>query len=216
MEIEAKFSIPDQETFDRLVQVERLAGFLLSPARLTQIHDQYLDTAAGAFLRGGWTCRVRLAGAGGRLLTLKSLASAQGLLHMRQELEVALPPQAGLDVAAWPESDATTLARQLSQGQPLHVLFDLQQDRYRRLAAAAPGSAAAVELSLDRVHFGAAAPQVSLAAEAELLPAGDLAGLRALASELHEGWGLSFETTSKFEQGLAHVRPDLLPLDFPR
>ncbi len=213
MEIEAKFSIPDQATFQRLVQVERLAGFSLSPARLKQIHDQYLDTAEGACLRSGYACRVRLAGDGGRLLTLKALAPAQGLLHVRQELEVALPRLASLDAAGWPESDATALARRISQGQPLHLLFELRQERYQRLATA--GAAPVAELSIDHVHFSAAA-RAYLGVEAELLPAGDLASLHAIAAELKDGWGLSFEPASKFEQGLTQARPDLLPLHFAR
>jgi cobalt/nickel transport system ATP-binding protein len=100
MEIEAKFSLPDRATFDRLLQIEALAGCILSPARLKRVHDRYLDTASGGFLAGGYACRVRVDSAGGRLLTLKSLTPAQGLLHQRQEFEVSLPAQVDLDPAA--------------------------------------------------------------------------------------------------------------------
>lgn len=214
MEIEAKFSIADQATFQRLVQVERLAGFFLSPARLKQIHDQYLDTAEGAFLRSGYTCRVRLASDGGRLLTLKALAPTQGLLHVRQELEVALPPLAGLEMAAWPASDAAALAQEIGRGQPLRLLFDLRQERHQRLAAA--GGPPLVELSIDHVHFSAAAQADCRGVELELLPAGDLAAVQAMAAELETRWGLAVQPRSKFEQGLALARPELLPLSFDR
>jgi inorganic triphosphatase YgiF len=212
MEIEAKFTVSDRATFERLIQVERLAGFVLSPARLKCLHDQYMDTAAGGFLRGGFACRVRFDGSGGRLLTLKALTPAQGLLHVRQELEVRLPPQASLDVTDWPASDATSLASQLGRGQSLGLLFELRQDRYQRLAAAGEGLPPLAELSIDHIHCDAAIPNDLLGVEVEMLPAGDPLSLDAIADELQHVWGLLPEPISKFERGLAQARPELLSL----
>lgn len=216
MEIEAKFSIADQATFQRLIEVQQLAGYGLSPARLKQNHDQYLDTADSAFLRRGFACRLRLDEGGGRVLTLKSLTPPQGALHVRQELEVALPPLAGLDMAAWPASDAAALAQEIGRGQPLRLLFDLRQERHQRLAAAAAGGPPLVELSIDHAHFSAAAQADCRGVELELLPAGDLAAVQAMAAELETRWGLAVQPRSKFEQGLALARPELLPLSFDR
>lgn len=216
MEIEAKFTFADPAIFERLIQIERLAGFALSPAQLKRMHDQYMDTAGAAFLCGGFACRLRVDGSGERLVSLKSLTPAQGLLHVRQELEVKLPPQASLDVADWPASAATTLARQLSDGQPLELLFELRQERYRRLAAAGEGQPPLVELSIDHTRFSAAAQSDGLGVEAELLPDGDRRSLQAMADELQELWGLSPEPLSKFEQGLAQARPELVPLIYAR
>lgn len=214
MEIEAKFSIADQATFQRLIEVQQLAGYGLSPARLKQNHDQYLDTADNAFLRRGFACRLRLDAGGGRVLTLKSLTPPQGALHVRQELEVALPPLAGLEMAAWPASDAAALAREIGRGQALRLLFDLRQERHQRLAAA--GGPPLAELSIDHVHFSAAAQADYRGVELELLPAGDLAAVQAMAAELETRWGLAVQPCSKFEQGLALARPELLPLSFDR
>ncbi len=211
MEIEAKFAVPDSATFQRLIQVEGLAGFLLTPARRKQLHDLYLDTTAGAFLCCGYACRVREDDEG-RLLTLKSLTPARSALHQRQELEVRLPLHAGLDAADWPASDATTLARQLSSGQSLQPLFDLRQERYQRLAARSAGEPPSVELSIDRTVFTAAVESEELGVEAELLPAGDLLSLQAVVDELQQVWGLRPEPISKFERGLAWARPELLLL----
>lgn len=212
MEIEAKFSLPDRATFDRLLQIQTLAGCVLGPARLKQVHDQYLDTASGAFLRGGYACRVRTESDGGRLLTLKSLTPAQGLLHQREEFEVRLPPSVGLDPASWPACDATELASRLGQGQPLTLLLELRQERHRRLATRPDALAPVVELCIDRLSFSATDRRGLLGVEAELLPGGDLALLQAIAEELQQVWGLSPEPISKFELGLAQTRPDLLVL----
>lgn len=211
MEIEAKFSIPDRAVFQRLLQIQALAGFSLGAPQCKVLHDHYLDTAEGAFLRGGYACRVRLDGDGGRLLTLKSLTPAEGAWHERDELEVWLPPDGRLDIAGWPAGAATALASQISAGQPLALLFDLRQERHQRLAAAVGSSAPAVELSIDAVRLGGAAPIELLGVEAELLPAGDVGDLRAIAHELQHGWGLQPELLSKFERGLARARPDLVP-----
>ncbi len=178
MEIEAKFTVPDQITFERLLQTERLAAFVLSPVRLKRVHDRYLDTADSAFLRGGFACRVRGTGGGDHLLTLKSLTPARGLLHMRQELEVQLPPQAGLLSANWPAGEATSLADQLSHGQPLELQFELWQERHVRLAVPGEGQLAVVELSVDRTRFDTEAQEEWLGVEAELLPAGDRQSLQ--------------------------------------
>lgn len=212
MEIEAKFAIADPALFERLTQVEQLAGFSLSPVQPKRVHDQYLDTADGAILAGGYACRVRVESGGGRLLTLKSLAPAQGALYMREELEVRLPPASGLDVAGWPDSPATALARQLSADRPLVLLFELQQERYRRLAATAGSSAPAVELSIDIARISTEPPIELLGVEAELLPAGNLADLQALIDELHHGWGLAPDLLSKFDRGLAAAQPHLASL----
>lgn len=212
MEIEAKFTVPDASVFQRLIQVERLAGHALTPARLKQLHDRYLDTADGGFLRGGYACRVRDDGGGRPLLTLKSLTPAQGALHARQELEARLPAQAGLDVAGWPDCPAASLAVELSRGQPLAVLFDLRQARYQRLATLVEGQEALVELSIDHTRFGAAADSGLLGVEVELLPGGDRASLQAIADELQWTWGLDPQPTSKFEWGLLLAHPELVPL----
>lgn len=215
MEIEAKFIAPDRATLERLMQIERLAGFLLSPARLKSMHDQYMDTAGGRFLRGGFACRVRVDGSGDRLLTLKSLTPPQGLMHVRQEFEVRLKPQASLEMVDWPDCDATSLARQLSGGQPLELLFELRQERYQRLAAGEEG-APLVELSIDHTRFIFPAESDLLGVEAELLPAGDRRTLQAIVDALQQVWGLRPEPISKFERGLAQARPELVPLIYLR
>ena len=212
MEIEAKFTVPDQITFDRLLQIEALGGCVLSPARLKRLHDQYLDTAGGGFLAGGFACRVRWDGDGARLVTLKSLTPAQGLLHERQELEVRLPAYVGLDPATWPACDASALASQLSRGQPLTPLFELRQERYQRLATPIGTLSPAVELSMDRIRFDAEAQIELLDVEAELLPGSDRSALQAIADDLHRAWGLTPEPISKFERGLAQARPELFAL----
>ncbi len=45
MEVEAKFSIPDHDTFTRLCRAVRLGPFTLGDGTTHQVLDRYLDTA---------------------------------------------------------------------------------------------------------------------------------------------------------------------------
>ena len=213
MEIEAKFTVLDLQTFKQLAEVDELAGLRLGKARVKLVHDRYLDTVQGAFLLAGYACRLRTVG-DARIVTLKSFAAASGALHHRQELEVQLTPatpgSAGQHVDLWPASEATTLARELSDGQPLGLLFELQQERHVRLATRPGADQAIVEVSLDLVRFGDGAPLQAFELEAELLPDGQVADLEPLIAELVERWAVLPQATSKFERGLALCCPELI------
>jgi hypothetical protein len=51
-EVEAKFSVSDAITFDRLLVISELDGYALRPARTAEVVDRYYDTAEAALLRG--------------------------------------------------------------------------------------------------------------------------------------------------------------------
>jgi len=213
VEIEAKFTVPDLETFNQLVEVDELAGMRLGKARVKLVHDRYLDTVQGAFLLAGYACRLRTVGEA-RIVTLKSFAAASGALHQRQEVEVQLTPatpgSAGQHVDLWPASEATTLVRELSDGQPLGLLFELQQERHVRLATRRGSNSPVAEVSLDLVRFSDGATDQTFELEAELLPDGQVADLEPMIAELIERWAVLLEPTSKFERGLALCCPELI------
>jgi inorganic triphosphatase YgiF len=210
MEIEAKFILPTHQAFVKLAEVESLAGLHLKPALVTRVRDRYLDTAEAALLRAGYACRLRAVG-DARLLTLKSLAPASDALHRREEVQAGMTPaQAAGPVDGWPPSTAVDLARTLSAGQPLELLFELEQERHVRVAARFGEDRPVVEISLDRVRFDDADPFSIYELEAELLPAGEMADLEILMAELVEGWAVSPQAVSKFERGLALCCPELL------
>lgn len=213
MEIEAKFAVRDPLTFNQLVEVDELAGLCLGKARVKLVHDRYLDTAQRAFLLAGYACRLRTVG-DARIVTLKSFTAASGALHQREELEVELipatPESAGHLIDLWPDSQATTLVRELSDGQPLGLLFELQQERHVRLATRRGSNSLVAEVSLDVVRFNPGAAALTFELEAELLPGGRVADLEAVIAELNERWAVLPESTSKFERGLALCCPELI------
>jgi CHAD domain-containing protein len=204
LEVEAKFSIPDEQLFQRLLETTTLAGYRLSGGAVSELHDQYLDTADRAFWIAGYACRLRRQGDRSSA-TLKGLGGAKGAVHRRVEHEVELagplPPE------EWPSCAARDLALRLSDGEPLVPLLDIKQIRHRRVLQ--DGERAVAELTLDRVGMhcregeGHQQAPACLELEVELLPDGTESDLSELAVELQETWGLVPEGQSKFERGLA-------------
>ena len=117
MEIEAKFSVPNRQTYRSLLRLRDTAGYVLIPTSAVQMADRYFDTADGRLLAAGYACRLRTENAS-VLATLKGLGGAQGAIHHRDEQEIQLAAWTP-DATAWPASPARDLALKLSGGAPL-------------------------------------------------------------------------------------------------
>jgi CHAD domain-containing protein len=204
LEVEAKFSIPDERTFQRLLEATSLAGFSLVEPALLDLHDQYLDTSEGAILAGGYACRIRQQD-GLTLATLKGLGRASGAIHHRIEHEIELPQP--LPPQQWPMSVARDTVLRLSKNAPLIPLFRVNQARHRRHLC--HGERVVAELNLDRgrLYRETETGATYLELEAELLRGGSEEILEQLAEELQSKWGLLPQTKSKFERGLALFGP---------
>ena len=200
MEVEAKFIIPDEQTFQQLLETTSLAGFSLAEGTVAELHDRYLDTTGSALWAGGYACRIRRQGSQ-TLVTLKGLGTVTGAVHRRTELQVDLPES--LPPQDWPASVARDVALRLSGGEPLIPLFEIEQTRHQRTLH--DGDLAVAELNLDRVRLcrGDVVAPTFMELEVELLPGGSDPDLDRLAVELQERWGLLPQTRSKFERGLA-------------
>lgn len=200
MEVEAKFSIPDEGTFQRLLEVTSLAGFSLEEQEVTDLHDRYLDTAGGAFRARGYACRIRQQDSQ-TLATLKGLGAVSGAIHRRTEYEVKLPEP--LPPQDWPPTIARDLALRLGGDEPLLLLFEIHQSRHRRTLF--DGHRAVAELNVDRVrpYRGNDVAPTTLELEVELLSDGSEQDLDRLTTELQQEWELAPQARSKFQRGLA-------------
>jgi CHAD domain-containing protein len=205
LEVEAKFSIPDERTFQRLLEATSLAGYSLEEPALLDLRDRYLDTDGGTILAGGYACRIRQQD-DLTLATLKGLGTASGAIHHRIEREVELPQP--LPPQHWPPSVARDLALRLSGNEPLVSLFGVNQTRHRRHLY--DGDRIVAELNLDRVRLcqGTNTAATYLELEAELLPGCSEEILDHLAEELQIKWNLLPQNRSKFERGLALFGPE--------
>ena len=214
MEIEAKFAVPDVETFQRLRVVDHLAGFALSAGQAKQVRDTYLDTPGRLILAAGYACRQREQDEG-VLITLKGLGGAKDAVHRREELQVLLPtgapPAQRFDTAhcKWPASPMRDQVRQLIGEAPLAPLFALRQTRIVRQMSQSERLVA--EWSLDEVHLIVDDPddngktQDYFELEIELAPQGTEDDLATVVTCLQDEWGLEPEPRSKFERALAFL-----------
>jgi len=199
MEIEAKFAVPDDPTFEKLLSLESLGDYTLVPAGEQRITDHYVDTEGRDLLQSGHALRRRARPEGGpELVTVKGLGSATGSVHRRRELEVEVPADAPPE--RWPEGAPRDFVMQMAHDKPLVEFLTLRQRRTTRDVVRSDHRIAV--LSLDEVEFvdGATAREL----EIELAPEGDGADLEQL-EKLLAPYGLQPETRSKFERALALV-----------
>jgi len=202
LEVEAKFTIPDEQTFQRLLETAELAGFSLGEGVVVRLQDLYLDTVAGAIRTGGFACRLRREETC-YLATLKGLGAVSGAVHRRVEHQVRLSEP--LPPWDWPSCIARDLVLPLLGNELLTLLFEIDQRRHSRSLFQAGRSVAS--LNLDRVCICPREPyrraDTYLELEVELLPDGSEADLDRLVDALESEWGLMPEGRSKFQRGLA-------------
>lgn len=194
IETEAKFSVPDAETFAGLRQVAQLGPFKLEPAGTKHVLDRYLDTLDRRFLTAGYAYRLRQTGQT-LVITLKSLTPATEAIHRRQEFEM----EVGTDQpAGWPDSQIKTMVQAISAGNKLDLLFVVKQTRYKfkTYLAGKP----VIEFSLDEVSLDEYGPVDYLELEAELIGSGSETELTQFVAELQAEWALLAEQRSKFER----------------
>lgn len=210
MEIETKYTIPDEAVYRRLCDLDELAGASLTDRQAGRVWDRYYDTAEYDFLNAGYTWRVR--NKGGRVfVTLKSLAAARGALHSREEHETIVEPGTALQPDSWPAGEAADLAQRIGRGQPLSLLFELLQERQTRAIVPSGQTAAAVELSLDKVESSSSG-EAFYELEAEERTPGQGQLLARLDEVLTGDWGLRPQPLSKFVRALQLHRPDVYAL----
>lgn len=197
IETEAKFSVPDSETFDALRQLTRVGPFELQPLGVKQVTDRYLDTPDHRFLAANTAFRLRQSG-GRQIATLKSLTPASDAVHRRQEFEAEVP---SAQPESWPDSQVKTMVREISAGRELSVLFVIKQTRHKfqTLLAGQP----VIEFSLDEVRLTEDGPVDYLELEAELIGGGTEEMLAQFVAELQAEWSLPGEKRSKFERAFA-------------
>jgi len=205
MEIEAKFAVPDVDTFEKLGALAGLGDYTFTGVEIKQVHDTYLDTADRRIWQAGYAFRRREQ-AGGVLMTLKALAGGAGVIRRREELEVALP--AAQPLAQWPPCPARDRLQELIGESPVTPLFDLHQTRHVRLLTTAGRTVA--ELSLDEVRLQAPGREkIFFVLEVELIAAGTEADLAVIVESLQSAWGLQPDPRSKLERAQAFFSVEL-------
>lgn len=200
VEVEAKLEVPGPEALEALPGILAALGHRVEAGSRRQVVDRYLDAADWRLRRAGWACRLRWKD-GRHLCTLKRLVPLEGGMASREEVEEELPgPPPGLDRPGGPVTDA--LLRDLLSGEPLRLLFTIEQERHIHRVCTSDGGLE-VEASADRIRYTHAGGAEE-AAEVELeLRRGGPEALRRLAEALHLETGWPLATASKYERGVA-------------
>jgi exopolyphosphatase/guanosine-5'-triphosphate,3'-diphosphate pyrophosphatase len=201
MEIEAKFSVPDKDMFDHLINVPTIGQFKPDTAVRTTLEDTYLDTVDMIIMSEGYYLRRRKKEQS-ITYTLKSLGgSGKDGIRRREEMECILAHDKPIE--DWEESHMKTFLSQLVGANSLVPLFKVNHLRYNRKISYTETEKQFAELSLDDVKISAWGKDMTYQEiEAELLPDADQAELETLASTFKRELDLIPGSLSKFEHGI--------------
>ena len=200
MEIEAKFRVDDDQTFQQLLALDALGPFtLVAQPDAEDQRNVYFDTADQRLRARQYGLRVRDLG-NRRIATLKGAANARDGMYERDEWEIEIGDDD--NPAAWPAGEARDRTLALLEGaEPLPIL----SIRTRRLhIIALRGNTRVAELSLDTGDIDAGGRAESFRElEIELLRTGARADMDELVALLRARFTLTSEDRSKLARGLA-------------
>lgn len=205
LETEAKYTVPDVETFARLNDVEAFGSYVKTGTRLKTYHDRYVDTPDHSFYTQKLYARLREPTNGGSpLITLKRLgAPPENAIHSREEYQTEV---SSLDINSWPDGEPKAIAREVAGEQILVDFITVDQNRTVSILTDAERKVA--ELSLDEITMQTATEPVrAYELEVELLPDGTLQDLRTIGEMLTGEYGLTPQPLSKFERAMMLSRP---------
>ncbi len=199
MEIEAKFTIPDEATAQALRTLDRVGDFTIAVGEEKEVEDTYWDTPDRRLLAHGLACRLRQEET--RVLaTLKAAPETSGLIHRREEVEAVLP--SAQPPSAWPDALRRRIG-QVTKPARLIPLFRLHQRRYVRPILL--GGRRIAEMSVDEVHMAHGGETLHYHELEVELKGGTESQLAAIVAALRATYPLIAEPRSKFRRGLEFV-----------
>jgi inorganic triphosphatase YgiF len=197
IEIEAKFMIPDIDTFETLTRLTQLGEFEIKDIGVKTIVDRYLDTASKQLLQAGYACRIRES-KGKQILAVKSLVSTEGEVHRRLEIEMEVKDD---QPQTWAAGEAKDLVSDIVGQESLNTLFTLYQTRHKTHVFSRERRI--FEMSLDKVSYHQPTDIDYIGLEVELIDNGTDTDLARFTQALQNKWPLTADPKSKFERAFA-------------
>ncbi|GEM_PF-354125 len=197
MEIEAKFLVSDENIFINLKKESSIDSFNVTDKSEAVFKDTYLDTVDMVIHSSGYSFRCREKN-DKVIYTLKSLKSADPLIHRREEIELVLSEKK--NVENWKDSELKSLILNLIGSGKLFPLFYVSHTRTTGMLVTESREVA--ELSLDDVIISCDNNERSyLEVELELEENGTENELTKLVYFIEKDLGLVAGCNSKFDNG---------------
>ncbi len=198
MEVEAKYTVADEATLERLAMTPALAGYELEAGEARHDHDTFLDTDDRRVLSAGYYLRRRETDDGVKI-TLKQLVTDEGGVLRREELEAMVA--ADVPLTEWPRGELKKRVLELAGDASLDPFLSLEQDRVARRVF--DGDREVAELSLDDVRVTVGERESRwFEVEVELRDEGRDEDLERLTAALAGEPGLAPESRAKFARAL--------------
>jgi CHAD domain-containing protein len=198
MEIESKFLITDETSYQALETLSNLKDYSFSEAGVQLIEDTFLDTEKNALMAEGFYLRLRKEiGKNGQWLTIKSLGGFKDGTHTREEYTCFLAE--GASFSECPDNGIKDTIFEHSVGADLLPLLKIEQKRIVRQVSL--GEKHIAEFSLDRVYLEKEGVEKTYSElEIELKPEGTPQDLEIITDYLLENHKLVNDPLSKFER----------------
>lgn len=199
MEVEARFAIPDQTTYERLRSLDSLEHFVLHNPETIQIDDVYLDTEDRRIARAGYACCLRQQGDRHTVL-LRKREIPDPPLHRYERLQAEMPGQ--LSWPHWPDGQVREELVGLVGDADLEAVLALYRIEECRQVSA--GGRRVAELKQDVVRQSVANGQEEfLDLIVRLQEDGTEEELTALIESLRRDFDVLPQPVSRYQRGVA-------------
>lgn len=198
MEIELKYSIPDDETADKIWE-NRLFSDMEEEGSREELDllAKYYDTADRALAKNRIAYRVRKEG-DHFISTVKWQGKAEDGLHSRKELACPVPDEEP-DIGIFAESDIGEELAAVVDDKPLQILLETE---VRRRRFRIDTGTAILEVSVDQGRVKTACGEDGISEVEIELFTGDTEELVRIGKKLQKLYGLRPEDTSKYIRGI--------------
>ena len=202
MEIEAKFSVPDDTLFSKYSKCDRIGEFFLDEVVINHVVDNYLDTIDDDIWNSGYKMRVRES-EGHNYITIKSAISTHSRFSIRDEIEFELYCDSD-NIHQWSNQHAADLINPIVKGKSLNVKVELKQRRNLRNVLLDGCCIGLLSLDEVAVYYGGKQLDDFRVLEVEICSADKLFALDEISSHLVSD-GLLIQDVAKISRAIAAV-----------
>ena len=202
MEVEAKFSVPDDTLFSKYSKCDRIGEFFLGEVVINHVVDNYLDTIDDDIWNSGYKMRVRDS-EGHNYITIKSAISTHSRFSIRDEIEFELYCDPD-NIHQWSNQHAADLINPIVKGKSLNVKVELKQRRNLRNVLLDGCSIGLLSLDEVDVYYGGKQLDDFRVLEVEICSADKLFALDEISSHLVSD-GLLIQDVAKISRAIAAV-----------